>query len=130
MQIADLRALFFVERGRFAARYPACGSATLTVIRSRCPPTMPDCTERNVAWCYPDTARVYILARALKLSRSNLTALLRHELAHIACPPCSEARTDALASRVGGRKIRYDAREIQTLAARARHPRRPAHLPR
>ncbi len=126
----DLRAVFRVERARFAARYSSCARATLTILRSRCPPHQPDCRPRNVAWCYPATGEVFVLARALRLSPNNLVALVRHELAHLAQPSGDERATDQLAGAVGGRPIRYDRREIQTLSPRARHARRPAHLPR
>jgi hypothetical protein len=126
----DLRAVFAVERARFAARYRRCARATLTILRARCAPHQPDCRPRNVAWCYPSTGEVVVLERALRLSHNNLVALVRHELAHLADPSGDERATDRLAGAVGGRPIRYDRREIQTLAPRARYARRPARLPR
>ena len=71
-----------------------------------------------------------MLARALMRSRASLVGLLRHELAHLARPDLDERGADALASRVGGQAVRYGADLVQTVAPRALHARRPAHLPR
>jgi hypothetical protein len=119
--------LFLHERARFALEEPRLAKATLTVVHARCSPHNPRCAPRDVAWCEPSTKRVYILARALRLPRLNVVALLRHELGHLVCPSCSEVEADAIASLVGGQRIRYDHRDLQTVARRGRS-RRPAHL--
>ena len=126
----EIQSLFRSERERFAVRYPACAGATLTVVEALCPQSRPRCAPRDVAWCYPATGQVFLLARALSRSRASLVGLLRHELAHLACPTCSERQTDLVAGRVGGARIRYGRDLVQTLSPRARHASRPRHLPR
>lgn len=126
----ELVALFAAERARFAVRYPSVARASLAVIDARCPTGRDRCAPRDLAWCYPATGEVCVLARALLRSRASLVGLLRHELAHLARPDLDERGADALASRVGGQAVRYGADLVQTVASRALHARRPAHLPR
>lgn len=127
MTPADFRRLFHAERARFAQFYPHVGGANVALLDAPCPPHKPDCARRDVAWCFPATGAVVFLRRALALPRANLVALVRHELAHVACPACSEAQADALAGIVGGVPIRYDRRDLQTISPRGRLG-RPAHL--
>ena len=126
---AAAQRLFALERARFARLYPVCADAVLAIVDAPCPDVMPDCGERNVGWCYPASGDVYLLSRALLRGPATVTALIRHELAHVARPEASERATDALASRVGGRLIRYDRDDLQTIAAHGRK-RRPAYLPK
>jgi hypothetical protein len=56
----------------------------LTIVDAPCPDVMPDCGERNVGWCYPASGDVYLLSRALLRGPATVTALIRHELAHVA----------------------------------------------
>lgn len=130
MNRRDFLKLFNEEKRRFSARFPHCSAASVKIVNLESPPGMSNPTERNVAWCFTESAEVFFLARALRLSRQNVVALVRHELAHIANPNLSEHETDILAYRVGGRRIRYDSREIQTIDSRAPHSRRPSHLPK
>lgn len=125
MRATDCHKLFRAERARFAHIFPHVARSSLTIYEGRCGPHKLHCAQRDVAWTHPASGEVFLVRRALRLSRNNLVALLRHELAHVALPNLSEVETDALASAIGGRTIQYDRREIQTLG---RGGPRPRHL--
>ena len=114
MRRQDFYALFRRERNRFARHFPWMREALLTVSALSYTPGSPR-TFRDLAWCYPRTAHVVFAHRALRLPRRNLVALIRHELSHVVFPGSSERDTDLLAGRVGGQRIRYDARSVQTV---------------
>ena len=122
MRRADLLALFDRERARFAREFPDLSSARLAVSQRRHPPGSPG-TPRDLAWCIPGNRGVRVVQRALRLPRRNLVALMRHELAHLADPRASEREADALARRVTGQAIRYDAGGVQTVGKGGRRPR-------
>lgn len=132
MKRAEVRALFAMERARFAAYLPVprVTEATLTITRKRCP--CPPCAGRDYAvsvvgpeW---EPGRVILAERALRLPRNRLYGILRHECGHLADPtpnePESEARADAIAAFVCGEPVRYDARGVQTTGRGGRRPRR------
>lgn len=140
---AAFRALFMQERARFAARYPFVAHATLAIVPREVSPY--GRAWRDVAWASwrvsarapggITSMRVSFLRRALSLPRQNLIALIRHELGHLCDArrsepgPGAEARADRIAARVGGRAIRYDTNDLQTLStAKGTRARRPTHL--
>lgn len=73
-----------------------------------------------------------MLTRALRLPEANVRGLIRHEFGHIVDPDPDargrEQRADDIAEWVTGRKIRYDAQDVQT-TGRGRYP-RPRYLHR
>lgn len=127
MDTRAARATFTAERARFAAIFPHVAAARFTILDAPCPPHKPCCAPRDLAWCFPATGEVCLLQRALQLPATNVVALLRHELAHVADPKRSEVEADTLASIIGGQRIRYDARGIQTVSPRGALT-RPRHL--
>lgn len=127
MDTRTARATFTAERARFAAIFPHVAAARFTILDVPCPPHKPHCASRDLAWCFPATGEVYLLRRALRLPAANVVALLRHELAHVADPQRSEVEADTLAGIIGGQRIRYDARSIQTVNRRGSLT-RPRHL--
>lgn len=127
-----LRDLFLVERARFAAAFPRSqvGAARLHLTAAPCPLRV-DCAPRDYAvarWGGPTPPSITFSRRVLDLPRANVVALVRHELAHVADPtpdaPDPELRADRIASQVGGQAVRYDRREVQTVGAGGRRPRR------
>lgn len=122
------------ERARYARTYPHLARVPLAIVEAPCGPGRArSCPWRSVAWATVEGDRsVSILARALTLPRANLVALVRHELGHLAddrpFAAWSEQRADDIAERVTGEKIRYDARDLQTVGP-GRWP-RPLHLHR
>ncbi len=126
--------LFYAERARFAAAFPASyvGDAVLRFTEAPCPRGK-GCHERDYAvarWGGGKAPTVTFATRVLALPRDNALALVRHELAHIADPTPNasrpEHRADRIASRVGGQVVRYDRRAVQTVGVGTRRPR---HLP-
>lgn len=139
MTEAELFALFLEERTRFARRYPGVAEASLEISELPCNRDRRRCAPRDVAECYWSSApgegrkhhqRVVIVRRALALPRDNVVAVIRHELGHLADAridePGAEKRADAIAVRVGGQPIRYDANDLQTVGPG--RPDRPSHL--
>lgn len=126
--LPDLKKLFLQERARFAAKYPIVANCGLVVTERKC--LEYPCAPRDLAWADIDANYIYLTERALTLAPENIIGLLRHELAHMADPhvnrPGCEQRADDIAEEVTGEKIRYDAREIQTIG-RGTYP-RPKHL--
>jgi uncharacterized protein DUF4157 len=105
MTAEGLRDLFALERRRFRVR------AGLSIDTRR--------PRSARAMAYTVGRRVYFYDRALELPASRLRALVRHELAHVALIAArvahSERDADQLAEQLGGGRIRYDGRGIQTL---------------
>lgn len=131
---AWLRQMFARERAQYAREYPHLARVPLRIVRAPCGPGKGrSCPWRSVAWAIVEGDRsVSILERALSLPRANLTALVRHELGHLAddrpFAAWSEQRADDIAERVTGEKIRYDADDLQTVGP-GRYP-RPLNLHR
>lgn len=128
MTPAAIRAMFRRDRAMFARVYPSVARVTLHIVPRVCPDGN-TCAPRDLAW-YED-GRVFILTRALRLSRLKCRALLAHELGHAAdrrrWQNGSEQRADDIAARVLGQLIRYDRRNfVQTLGP-GLYP-RPLHL--
>lgn len=124
--------LFYAERARFAAAFPASsvGAAGLRFTEAPCP-LGKGCRGRDYAvarWGGSEAPTITFSTRVLALPRDNALALVRHELAHIADPTPNAARpehrADRIASVVGGRPIRYDRRAVQTVGAGGPRPRR------
>lgn len=117
MTRSELRQRFRAERALFAREYPSVARVTLHFSSRMHNPW--GYRERDVAWCNLQTRRVYLVERALDLSRDNLVGLIRHELGHLADPTPEafrcEHRADRIAQKVTGRAIRYDKRAIQTV---------------
>lgn len=128
MKAASLRAMFRRDRAAFAVRYPSVAGVTLTIVDRACPDGNP-CAPRDLAWY--EGGRVFILARALRLSGAKCRALLAHELGHAAdrrrWQDGSEQRADDIAARVLGRLIRYDPRDFVQTFGPGLYP-RPPHL--
>jgi hypothetical protein len=127
----ELRALFRRERARFAAHYPWVTHASLLLVTGGC--VEPGrCAYRDLAYADTDALEVVLLERALRLSRSNVLGLVRHELGHLSDAlvdaPGREQRADDIAERVTGRRIAYDRRLVQT-TGRGTYP-RPKRLHR
>lgn len=126
MRRAELDAIFLRERARFARVAPRVAGSYLVVHTGRHLPSGGK-EWRDMARTWLDTGKVEIVQRALRLRECDLVALIRHELGHLADPtpdaPDGEARADAIATRVGGRSIRYNEREIQTLCGGGPRPR-------
>ena len=81
----------------------------------------PGCKNfRDVAWADPNDMTVNIVERVLGFSDNSVTALFRHEIAHL-CDSFrdtdgKEQRADDIAELVFGKKIRYSGpHKIQTL---------------
>lgn len=114
---ARVAALFAAQRVLFARLWPGVAGARLTIVASRCPTGSRRCAKRDLAWM--EGGDVFILRRALALPLDNVLGLLAHELGHAADPtpdaPLSEQRADDLAERALGRRVRYDAGDVQTL---------------
>lgn len=130
-----LRDIFRAERSRFADAFPGSqvASARLYLTAAPCPLRV-GCAPRDYAvarWGGSSPPSITFTRRVLLLPRANVVALMRHELAHIADPtpdaPDPELRADRIASQVGGERVRYDRREVQTVGAGGPRPRR---LPR
>ena len=119
MKRADLHDLFARERDAFAEAFPDVADARLRVVGQRCPHGGTRCARRDLAYADWDALEVVLAERALRLPRANVLGLLRHELGHLADPTPeargAEQRADDIAQSVTGRKIRYDARMIQTV---------------
>lgn len=131
MTRAGALALFARERARFARACPWVSGAALAIADRAC--TSPrHCRRRDLAYADVDTGVVTLLARALALPRANVVALLRHELGHLCDPdvdrPGAEQRADDIAEAVAGRRVAYDAADVQT-TGRGAYP-RPGRLPR
>lgn len=127
MTPTELARLFRAEREKFAAYFPRIARAGLSLDTAHCSPGSP-CRKRDVAWCHYSPPMVFVLERALGLSRNNLVGLIRHELGHLSDPTPqargAEARADRIARDVTGRHIRYDRDDIQTAGkGRATRPR-------
>lgn len=93
---------------------------------------------RDYAYCgYDDErerAEITFGPRVFGAPKARVDALIRHELAHGLLMARdlehTERECDAVAERVFGDKVYYDADDIQTLDAReAVHDVRPSHLP-
>jgi len=125
---AAARAVFEAQRRLFARLHPDVAAFELRIVDSRCPTGRRSCAARDLAWM--EGRGVYLLRRALALPVDRVRGLLAHELGHAADDarhePGSEQRADDLAERALGRRVRYDARDVQTLG-RGRWP-RPARL--
>ena len=126
MTPAAVRAMFRRLRARFAERYPSVAAVRLHLVDRVCP-SGSACAARDLAWYHRD---VYLLVRALRLSRNKVGALLAHELSHAAdrrrWQAGSEQRADDIAESVLGRRIRYARDGVQTFG-RGQYP-RPKHL--
>ena len=123
----ELYRLFRRLRAMFARSFgPRVAIATLAISDRQCTPA-PKCSWRDVAYAeISQRPRVVVLRRVIALPRANVLALLAHELGHIADRdsdrPGAEQRADDIAECVTGRKIRYDALNLQTFG-RGRYPR-------
>lgn len=117
---ARLVPLFLQERALFAKTFPRVAGATLWGREEPCFGSTRACPGRSYAQADLATGRITILERAVWLPEENLLGLLDHELGHLADPtpfaPGAEQRADDLAEVATGRKIRYDPRDVQTLA--------------
>lgn len=130
----ELLALFRRERQSFAHVFPFArvASARLVIVETRCP--NPPCEERDYACAEsgPESVpgEITMTRRALRLPRSNVVGLIRHELGHLADQSSrrgAEQRADDIAEQVTGVRIRYDRRDLQTTHNSGRWP-RPKHL--
>lgn len=118
----ELQRLFVAERAKFSRLYPHVARTTLVVSGEYHLPGGREWRDVAQASPEPDGFTVHIVQRALRLPRPNLVALVRHELAHVADMTLGERETDALAMRVTGRPIRYDARKLQTTGRGGKRP--------
>lgn len=130
MTPAEAKRIFVQERKLFSA-FPKVARTEFVILDQPC--TTKKCAFRDLAFAETGRfPRVSLLARALKLSASNVRGLIRHELGHIADPnvdaPGREQRADDIAEWVSGQKIKYDARDVQT-TGRGKYP-RPKYLHR
>lgn len=122
MTIRELTTRFLVERSRFAASYPR-----VEIVYVEVRPKPRRAAFRDFAY-YDHRRRCIVVYRALLgMPRENIVAVLRHELGHAVDPLASEAEADRIAERVTGRRIRYDADNVQTIG---RGGPRPRHLHR
>jgi hypothetical protein len=131
MTPAEAKSIFVQERKLFARDFPRVARTEFVILAQSC--STKKCAFRDLAFAETGrTPRVSLLARALKLSISNVRGLIRHELGHVADErvdePGREQRADDIAEWVSGRKIRYDARDVQT-TGRGKYP-RPRYLHR
>jgi hypothetical protein len=124
-------------RRRLAQAHAAFPDLTLTVsLTLGDPAEFP--AERNYAYSAWDgnKAQIVFAPKRLDADEAQQDALLRHELAHAILQHAgldhSERDCDAVAERIFGAPIYYDARDVQTLnpdVFGAQRP-RPAHLPK
>jgi len=138
----ELMELFVRERGRFAKKYPRVAEASIEVSEAPCSSASGQCGFRNVAYCTwsgPDGAkkyqRVVVVRRLLAMPRENVLGVIRHELGHLSDDRASqgggERRADAIAERVTGARVLYDANDLQAVGACKTPPcrgSRPDHL--
>lgn len=123
MTPAQARRMYLDVRRAFVARWPGAPAAhrraPLVVARRACT-VRGHCRARDLAYAVDGPrARVVLLARALDLPWQNVLGLMLHELGHLFDPapgaPDAERRADAVAARATGLRVRYDARDIQTV---------------
>lgn len=131
MTLAEFHDLFEQERAAFVATYPRCVQVKIVIHEGACPDRGP-CAPRSFAFADWGAQRITVASRLLMLRRENILGVIRHELGHIADPTPrvdhrAEQRADDIAEYVTGRKIRYDANDVQTVG-RGVYP-RPAYLP-
>jgi hypothetical protein len=122
MRRAELLKLFAAERASYSSEFPLLAGSVLETWASY---YLPGGREwRDIAQAVYDggVPTVRIVQRALRLPRRNLVALIRHELAHLANMSLSERQADALAMRVTGVPVRYDARDLQTTGRGGKRP--------
>lgn len=124
----ELRVMFRQDRATFAARYPHVAGVTLHIVKRKCPEGSV-CAPRELAWYI--NGRIFILARALRLSRLKCRALLAHELGHASDRRLwqrgSEQRADDIAEKALGLRIRYDPKHFVQTFGPGIYP-RPKHL--
>jgi hypothetical protein len=117
-KLSRLYEIFAVEREHFARVFPRVAQAVLTVSPRDCSPAS-RCAWRDFAWALVDEGEVHMSHRVLALPLENQIGLLRHELGHLAdahvAEPWPEQRADDLAEVVTGKRIYYDARDLQTI---------------
>lgn len=131
MTLTDkLRGLFRVQRA-VVLRHSPYLDVTLKI-----GPASDFPAKRDYAHCSWDGHRAVITVapKMLRASTHRQKALLRHELAHAYLMAQdldhTERECDAVAERLFGEPLYYDADLVQTTSeAHGRHRRRPAHLP-
>lgn len=122
MDWEDLVEIFQHERSWFARAGQPVQRARLEMRRFKRD------SDRDVAEMDPVTGVISFHPDAGFLTVPQATALIRHELAHVADAGLTEAATDKLAERVTGQHIYYGPDDIQTLTPGVRP--RPKRLPR
>lgn len=126
MRESELQKLFRHERDYFAEQYPRVRSAKLKVSDRQCVPESP-CRDRDIAWCTFSTKTIWILRRAISLSKRNILGVIRHELGHLADPTPqkkhAESRADHIAEGVTRTPILYDRQGLQTTGKGGPRPR-------
>jgi hypothetical protein len=120
----DAVEIFERERSRFVRAGYSVEHAAL-VLRKFKRKSSRDCAEMD-----PNTGVISFHPDAGFLTRDQVTALIRHELAHVADDGLTEAGTDKLAERVTGERIYYGPDDIQTTVAVGGQRPRPKRLPR
>jgi len=93
----------------------------------------PQYRDLAYTYMYDDENIIIVYApKILKLSKDNIIAVLRHEIAHAILidngEEHTEQETDDLAEELWGDRISYDHNDIQTLK-NGKYP-RPQHLPK